>query len=104
MTNAREPCLCTHKLVFVTRDIRDIHIVSGRTDIFLHGGELTLFIMQHNTHQFFARKDLSGDQCLMSSLIMVAHINGDKVNLGMPMLSSLGSRHVNDLARTACIE
>ena len=104
MIETRGPCLCTHKLVFITRDMGDIHIVSGRTDIFLHGSELTLFLIQRNTHQFFSRKDLSGDQCLMSSLIMAAHINSDKVNLGMPMLSGLGSRHVNDLARTACIE
>ena len=59
--------------------------------------------MQRKTHQFFAREDLSKRQCLKSSLVMAAHINGDKVNLGMPMLSSLGSRHVNDLTRTAYI-
>ena len=78
--------------------------MSRGTDIFLHGSELTQFTLQSNTHQFFARKDLSGDQCLMSSLSMAAHINGDKVNLSMPMFSRLGSRHVNDLARAACKE
>jgi len=36
--------------------------------------------------------------------MIAAYIDGNKVNLGMAMLSGLGSGHVDDLARTACAE
>lgn len=59
----------TYKLVFLTADIGNVHVVSGGTEIF----------------QFLAGED----------------VNGDKMDLGVTVLPSLGGRHFDNLAGTA---
>lgn len=59
----------TYKLVLLTRNVGDIHVVGGGREIF----------------KLLVRED----------------IGGDKVNLRVTVLASLGGRHINDLAGTA---
>lgn len=59
----------THELIFLARDIGNIHVVGG-------GGEIL---------ELLAGEDVDGDQ----------------VDLGVTVLSSLGGRHVDNLARAA---
>lgn len=58
----------THQLVLTTADVGDIHIVSGRREIF----------------KLLASEDVEGDQ----------------MDLGVAVLASLGSGHVDNLAGT----
>ena len=59
----------THQLVLLTGDVRDVHVVGGRREIF----------------QLLASED----------------INGDNVDLGVTVLSSLGGGHFDNLAGTS---
>jgi hypothetical protein len=57
----------THELVLSTADVGDVHVVSGRAEIFqLLGGE---------------------------------DVDGDKMDLGVTVLASLGGGHLDNLAR-----
>ena len=97
--------MCTHKLVFVASNMRDVHVVSRRTDIFLYMGWLTrLSICDKILTNFLLVKICQGVNASTLSLMIATYIDGNKVNLGMSMLSGLRSRHVDDFARTACAE
>ncbi len=58
----------TYKLVLLTRDVGDIHVVGRRAEIF--------------------------------QLLRSEDVDGDKMDLGMPVLASLGSAHFDDFAGT----
>lgn len=95
----------THKLVFVASNMRDVHVVSRRTNVFLYKSELMrLSICNKTLANFLPVKICQDVNASTSSLMIAAYIDCNKVNLGMTMLSGLGSRHVDDLARTACAE
>ena len=57
------------------------------------------------TNQFFASENLEGKKNYKQQFYInddnFTYVNGDKVNLGVTVLASLGGGHIDDLARAA---
>lgn len=98
-----------YKRVFIALNVRDIHVVSRGRDIFLFGhrvvsGRRTRFGRLTDTYQLFAGEDLSKIKSGKKKINVgttETYIDGNKVNLGVSMLSGLGGRHFDNFAGAA---
>ena len=87
-----ETVLDIKELEFLPPDVRDVHVVGGGRNVFeLLAGEDLIRLRSAS------KPDYAASRCPLKK----THVDGDKVNLGVTVLTSLGSGHVNDLARPA---
>ncbi len=82
----KESVVNVDELVFVTVDVGNIHVVGRGRDIL----------------KFFARENLERINKMDGTRLKRTNIDGDKMDLCVSVLASLGGTHVDNLAGTAC--